>query len=99
MDPGIRRCKRSAAVGGRDRLRRSVDEGRIERTGFGQMIEGLAFVEAGHFNCEFDRRTWPVDLERSIVALRVRDDAAIDLGGEPAVDFDLFVAGGFPLLE
>ena len=60
-------CERRAAVGGRDRFRNGVDEGRIERTGFGQMIEGSTLVEAGHFNGEFDRRAWPVDLKRSVV--------------------------------
>ncbi len=56
MDPGLRRCKRGTAVGGRDRFRDGVDKSGIERTGFGQMIDGLALVEAGHFDGEFDRR-------------------------------------------
>ena len=34
---------------------------RIERTGFRQMIDGLALVEAGHFNRKFDRRALSVD--------------------------------------
>ena len=34
----------------------AVDEVGIERTGFGQMIDGLALVEAGHFDRIFDRR-------------------------------------------
>ena len=65
----------------------------------GQMIEGLAFVEAGHFHREFDRPAVAVDCQRSIAALRDRDDAAIDLRRERAVDPDFFVAGGLALFK
>jgi len=56
-------------------------------------------VEAGHFDREFNRCAVAVDIKRSIAILRDRDDATIDLRCEPAVDLDLFVAGGFPLLK
>ncbi len=59
MDPGFSRYEWRTAVGGRDRFRCGVNERGIERTGLRQMIEGLVFVEAGHFNGEFDRRTCP----------------------------------------
>ena len=105
MMPGIEWIQGSAgasgatAVGGRDRFRDGVDEGRIERTGFGQMIEGLTFVEAGHFDGKFDRRTWPSISSDPSLILRDRNDAMVDLRRELAVDPDLFVAGGFPLRQ
>src|SRR5260370_31395562 len=67
--------------------------------GFWQVIDGLALVEAGHFNRKLDRRAVAVDIERSIAVLRDRNDSTIDLRRELAVDVDLFVAGGFALLK
>ena len=99
IDPGFGRRQRRDGVGGRDRFRDGVDESGIERAGLGQMVDGLAFVEAAHFDGIFDRFTLAVDLERSVAALRDRDHAMVDLRRELAVDPDLFVAGGFPLLQ
>ncbi len=82
LDPGLRRGERRDNVGSRDCVGDGISETGIRRTGFGQMIEGLALVEAGHFNRKFDRCTVSVDAQRSIVTLRDRDDAAIDLRRE-----------------
>ncbi len=86
-------------MGSRDRFRNGLDQIRIERPGFGQMVDGLAFVEAAHFDGIFDRFSLAVDLERSVAILRDRDHAVVDLRREPAVYFDLFVAGGLALLK
>ena len=72
IDPGFSRRERRNDVGGRDRIRDGVDETGIERTGFGQMVDGPALVEARHFDRIFDRRALAVDFKRSVVALRDR---------------------------
>ena len=99
IDPGFGRRERRHGVGGRDRVGDGVDEIGIKRSGLGQMVDGLALVETAHFDRIFDRHTLAVDIKRSIVALRDRNDATVDLRRELAVDFDLFVAGCFPFLE
>jgi hypothetical protein len=86
-------------VGSRDRVANGIDEFGIQRTGLGQMIDGLAFVEAGHFDRIFDRFPVTFDAERSVVALRDRDDAMVDLRREMTVYPYLFVAGDFPLRQ
>ena len=63
------------------------------------MIDGLTLVEAGHFDRVFDRRTLSVDLKRSIIALRDRNDATVDLRCEWTIYPYLLVTGGFPLRE
>src|SRR5712664_3972386 len=55
LDPGLSRRERRNEMGGRDRIRNTINEIGIEWTGFCQMIDGLALVKAGHFNGEFDR--------------------------------------------
>jgi hypothetical protein len=63
------------------------------------VIDGLALVEAGHFNGIFHRCATPVDAQGSVVVPGDRDDASINLRRELAVDPDFFVTGGFPLLQ
>jgi hypothetical protein len=86
-------------VRGRYRVRDRADESGIRRAGFGQMVDGLALIEASHFNREFDRCTVAVDSKRPIGALRDRNDAAVDLRRKLAIYPYLFVAGGLPLRQ
>ena len=82
---------------GCDRVRSGGDEIRIGCGSFGQMIESLALVETGHLHRVFHRRALAVDRERSVSALRDRNDAAIDLWGKRAADLKFVLAGGLAL--
>src|SRR5258708_30568087 len=59
------------------------------------MIEGLVLVEPGHFNRKFDRCAISIEIKRSIVALRDRDHARVNLRSKWPVYFHLFIAGSF----
>ena len=63
FDPGFSRRRRCDGVGGRDRVGNGVNEVAIWLAGFRQMIDGLMFVEAGHFDRKFDRRVRSVDTQ------------------------------------
>ena len=86
-------------MGSRDRIRGGFGKCRLKRTGLGEVVERRPLVEARHFDCIFDRRARPIDMQRAIVVSRDRHHALIDLRCERPVDPDLVVAGGFALLQ
>ena len=84
---------------GRYHVGNGLNKGRIRRPGFCQMVESLTFVETGHFNGKFHRCAVSVDIKRSVLPLRDRDNAAVDLRRELPVYSHLLVAGGFSLRQ
>src|SRR5260370_42498054 len=48
----------------------------IQRTGFGEVIDGLTLVKAGHFNGEFARCAVSIDVKRALCSLWGRDATA-----------------------
>jgi hypothetical protein len=66
FDPGVSWRQRREGVGGCDRIGNGLNETLIRFAGCCQMIDGLSFVEARHFNRKFDRYTVSIDTQRSI---------------------------------
>jgi hypothetical protein len=50
-----------------------------------QMVDGPAFVETGHLDRIFHRRSFTVDAQRSLAVLSNGDDATVNLRCEPTV--------------
>ncbi len=71
----------------------------IRDTGFGKTVNGLALIEAGHFDRIFNRCTVAVDAQGSILTPGYRNHAMIDLRRERLVDFDFLFAGGLALRQ
>src|SRR6266511_400706 len=101
--PIVRSMGRSVArrseVRGLNRIGNGVDEMRSRRTGFRQMVDGPAFVETGHLNRIFHRRSFTVDAQRSLAVLSNGDDATVNLRCERTVYRYLLVTSRLSLRQ
>src|SRR5260370_38211557 len=66
LDPGLSQRERRNEVGGRHRIRNTINEIGIEWTGFCQLINGLALVTAGPFEGAFPAVPASPDRQRSV---------------------------------
>ena len=84
---------------GRNRIGNGVDEMRSQRTGFRQMVDSPAFVETGHLDRIFHRRSFTVDAQRSLAVLSNGDDATVNLRRELTVYRYLLVTSRLSLRQ
>ena len=100
FDPGLGRRARGRGMRGRDRIRDGVDETGIERARLQPDDRWSGARRSGSFQRHIRPACHlPSMLKDPSSLSRDRDDATIDLRRELPVDPDLFVAGGFPLLQ
>ncbi len=84
---------------GGDRGGELAGERVVEFAALGEMVEGLVLVEALHFDRPFDRFAGPVESQRTVGLPRDRDNAAVKLRREFAIDVEFGAAGRFPFVE
>src|SRR5512134_1022351 len=99
LDPWLGQRERRSEVRGRNRIGNGVDEMRSQRTGFRQMVDGPAFVETGHLDCIFHRRSFAVDAQRSLAVLSNGGDATVNLRRELTVYRYLLVTSRLSLRQ